>query len=462
MKRVVSTLLALTMSASLLAGCQTKKEDNGKINLTVGGWVSETIPDEYQRVEKLRQDFMEKNPDINIIPDKYTFDTQTFAMKANGKQLPNVVGVYFTEIENIMQQGYARDITDVVKKWGYDKDWNPELLELVSDDNGKIYGLPNSVYKLGLAINKSVFKKAGLVNADGSIKCPDSWADVAEFSKIIKEKTGNAGISFPTTNNCGGWQFLNIAWGYGADFVKLEGDGKWTSTIDTPEMEKALQYISDLKWKQNGLLTDNVVDLANARKYFAIGQAGMLICDPSSFGEFDSVYGMNKDDLMIVKMPRGDAGRYAQMGGGVNIFSNETTDEQIDAALKWMEFADSYTPNLTDDRIAHLEELYDKTVKDNGVVLPREGMYVWVNPEYKEKMDTVMQKYTNLDYNDLKDYYESNDVTIKPEPGACAQQLYAVMDKCIQEVITNKNADISQLLKTASNDYQKNHLDKMN
>lgn len=462
MKKLLSAMLALTMSVSLFSGCGTKKEDDGKINVTVGGWVSETIPDEYKRVEKLRQDFMKKNSDINIIPDTYTFDVQTFAMKANGKQLPNVSGTYFTEIENIMKQGYAREITDVVKKWGYDKKLNPQFLKLVSDENGKIYGLPNSVYKTGLAINKSIFKKAGLVNADGSIKYPDTWEDVAEFSKIIKEKTGCAGLSFPTTNNCGGWLFLNIAWAYGADFVKLKDDGTWTSTVDTPEMAEALQYISDLKWKQDGLLTDNAIDLANARKYFSVGQAGMFICNPDSFGEFVSVYGMNKDDLAIVRMPKGPAGRFSQIGGGVTIFSNETSDEQVDAAFKWLETADSYTPNLTDERIAHLDELYAKTVKDNGVVLPRESVYIWVNPEYKEKIDAVRQKYTNVNYNDLADYYEADDVTIKPEPGACAQQLYTIMDKCIQEVITNKNADISKLLKTASKDYQKNHLDKMN
>jgi len=86
---------------------------------------------------------------------------------------------------------------------------------------------------------------------------------------------------------------------------------------------------------------------------------------------------------------------------------------------------------------------------------------VWVNPETLEKTRAVKKEYSNVKHEDYEQYYSFDGVTINPEPAACAQQLYAILDKCIQEVITNKDANVDELISTASNDYQVNHLDKM-
>ena len=62
---------------------------------------------------------------------------------------------------------------------------------------------------------------------------------------------------------------------------------------------------------------------------------------------------------------------------------------------------------------------------------------------------------------DYEDYASFKDVTVRPEETACCQQLYAVLDGAIQAVLTDENANIDQLTKTAVNDFQKNHLDKL-
>ena len=78
-----------------------------------------------------------------------------------------------------------------------------------------------------------------------------------------------------------------------------------------------------------------------------------------------------------------------------------------------------------------------------------------------EKRRAIRKEYANVDYNDYKNYFEATDVEVKLEPAACAQQLYAVLDGCIQEVITNENADVDKLISDACKDFQQNHLDKM-
>ena len=51
------------------------------------------------------------------------------------------------------------------------------------------------------------------------------------------------------------------------------------------------------------------------------------------------------------------------------------------------------------------------------------------------------------------------DCQLKPEEPVCAQELYGILDGCIQEVLTNKDADCAALIKKASSDFQMNYLD---
>ena len=49
----------------------------------------------------------------------------------------------------------------------------------------------------------------------------------------------------------------------------------------------------------------------------------------------------------------------------------------------------------------------------------------------------------------------------KAEEPICAQELYGILDNCIQEVLTNKDADCAALLEKACSDFQKNYLDNI-
>lgn len=142
------------------------------------------------------------------------------------------------------------------------------------------------------------------------------------------------------------------------------------------------------------------------------------------------------------------------------MFSKASTPEQIDAGFKWLEFT-GFAPEMTPEMEEQYKVSCEKTVDSGSIIIERESYDVWTNPETLEKRRSIRKQYSNVDYNDYKTYFEPDNLTINLEPAACAQQLYAVLDKCIQEVITNENADVSELIKTACEDYQKNHLDKM-
>ena len=76
-------------------------------------------------------------------------------------------------------------------------------------------------------------------------------------------------------------------------------------------------------------------------------------------------------------------------------------------------------------------------------------------------MKELRKKYSNVDENDYKDYFDMSKVTLRAEEPVCCQELYAVLDNIVQEVLVNKDADIDALVKTAASDFQKNSLDNI-
>ena len=464
LKRTVAAILAVILLTAA-AGCSKgstggKNGDNGgKVTISVGNWEPETSPVR-EDVDKAWHKFMDENPDIIVEPDTYVYDAQTFIMKAAANQLPTLYTTHFTEIDKIRNAGYSSDVTEALRKHGFMETMNPDLLELVTDENGRAFAIPYNAYAMGLYIYKPLFREAGLVNADGSIMVPDTYEQLAEYAQIIKEKTGKAGYIFPTVNNCGGWHLLNIAWSFGTEFVEQQPNGKWKAAFDTPNFRKALQYVYDLKWKYNVLPDNTLIDISESKKLFGTGQGAMLFSTPPG-SEFPIQYGTKIDDLMLVRMPAGDHGRFAQIGGAVYMIAPNASPEQIDACFIWLEKYQGLTPKITDNMPQQMSDSFRHAMELGHIVLGREAFELWVNPERMQIMEDAAKPYINVDLADYNDYFSFKDVTLKPEPPVAAQELYSVLDKAVQEVTTNKNADIDAITKTILNDFQINHLDKL-
>ena len=49
-----------------------------------------------------------------------------------------------------------------------------------------------------------------------------------------------------------------------------------------------------------------------------------------------------------------------------------------------------------------------------------------------------------------------------PEPEVGCQELYSELDKVVQEIYANSNADVADLIKNASDNWQVNCLDNLN
>ena len=123
---------------------------------------------------------------------------------------------------------------------------------------------------------------------------------------------------------------------------------------------------------------------------------------------------------------------------------------------------EGYTPFITEEVEANLREDYSKAAAKGKIVFPAEIFPMWKSEERDAKMAEILADYTNVNMEDYADYIGFEDVTMKPEPARCAQELYSILDKAVQEIFTNENADIEKLTVESLKDFQVNHLDKIN
>ena len=462
-KKIAALLMSAVMTVGACASCGKQAQDkdkDGKTVVTVGSWPTREGKDK-ENIEARKARFEEANPDVKIEPDAWSFDLKSFYSKAAGGQLPILYNANFTEVSQIIGAGYSSDITDTLKKHGiYDK-MNKAVLDVVSKD-GKVYAFPSMAYALGLAYNTEMFEKAGLMEADGTPKQPKNWDEVVEFAVKIKQATGKAGFVFPTAENNGGWLFTSLAWSFGADFMKQGDDGKWTACFDSDEAAQALQWIKDLKWKYDVLPSNTLINHAELFKLFGVGEAAMVI-SAGDVPEKVTQYDMKPEQLGIMAMPAGPKKHVTLMGGKICAVSDKATDDQIDGALRWLETV--YFPDATDEFKNNMENSMKLDLEKNQLVTIK-NMSVWNDDSEAVKFEEKLRnENANANPNHVKLYNEfmtdMGDCELRPEEPVCAQELYGVLDSCIQEVLINKDADCKELLAKANSDFQKNYLDNL-
>lgn len=479
MKRLLSLVFCLLLVIPAFTACGENKPSSGSatsspaatssqpepipdqpkpVEITIGIWPEDNMEADLKTFEGYKAIMAEKYPYITVTPDHYRFTPETFLPLAESGQLPTIYDTYFTEPEKIIRNNYAADITEIVKQYGYDAAINPDLLKLMTRDD-KIYGLPRDAYALGLYLNMNLFKQAGLVDAQGLPKFPKTFEELRETAKIITEKTGKAGMFFPTKDHVGGWHFTALAWCFGASFEK-EVDGKWVSTINSPEAIAAMQYVKDLKWDDKVLLDNALLSWGDWIQNFGTDNVGMVFAAADVIDTPVKDYGLSKDAIAISSIPAGPKGdRYSLMGGTIYMFAQNSTPEQIDAAFKFLEVM-GYTPKATDEALAG----YDanrKSRNEQGIPVGPTSIKVWKDPDRLRRELAIDDKYKNVNMDLYKDYYDNGTKALKPEEPYFTQDLYGALDTVLQAVLTDPDADVKALMAAANKEFQENFMDQL-
>lgn len=460
--KVICLCLAMIVMTLSFAGCGKKandKDEQGRTVISIGSWPAKEGPDLDNRI-KAKEKFEQENPDVVIKGDTWTFDLKTFYSKAAGGQLPNYYTTNFTEVPQIIDSGYSADVTKAMEKYGFLDKLNPIILDLISRDE-RVYAIPYKAYVLGLTFNTELMSAAGLMEEDGTPKQPKDWYELVEFAKTIKEKTGKPGFIFPSSSNMGGWIFMPIAWSFGVEFMKQNKDGKWEATFNSPEAVEALEYIKDLKWKYDVLPSNTLIDSEEYFKVFATGNAGMLITAGDCPRNMVK-YGMTPSQFGMMALPSGPKRNVTLLGGAMYYASDNSTEDQIDAIIRWHKRTTDYA--LTEQYKTSTEKTVAREA-ELGQLVGIKSMSIWNSKaESLAYQHEIIDKYTNTNPNYVKlynDYVANCPAEVQLEEPVCAQELYGILDGCIQEVLVNKDADCASLIEKAAKDFQVNYLDNL-
>lgn len=477
-KKLLSLALCTVMAAAMLAGCgdnqtetnadnssaptQARTEDSQTetapaedepVTITLGIWPEDTLTEDIAVHEGYVATMAELHPNVTCTPAYYKYSTDTFMPMVESGNSPTIFESWFTEPQKLIAAGAIADITDELEARGWLDKMNPSIKGLLSDSNGRVYGIPRDGYALGLMLNVELFEEAGLVDANGYPLYPETWEELAETAKTIKEKTGSAGLCLLAKDNSGGWHFSNIAWAFGATLCVDNGDGTFTSNLASPEAIAAMEYVKSLKWEYDVLTADPTSeDWGTGFSQLGTGSAAMYIAANDAVQMPTQVNGLPVDKLAICPIPAGPGGQYSLYGGTPYMFSKDATSAQINAALDYLEVMGK-APVATEASIAGMKADAQNKVDSGVPVIQR--FPCWVAQDVLDAEAAIVEEFGNVDPEMFQSYFAAtaSDGLRLEEPGA-TQDMYAELTKVLQEVIINKDADVQALMTTANENYQ--------
>ncbi len=282
--RTVGALALVTTVGLSLVACRSGGDKstnaNGKTTIVVdcpplktdnGGKSLEQWNADIAAFEKAHSDITVKSISVGSQCD----NPPDFTARLQGGTQADVFYGYMTDLGQVLDAGQAEDITSYVNastvpNWG-------NIIQGAKDvftDNGKLYALPYSAYTMGLVINKTLFKQAGL----DPTKPPATWQDVAAAAKKIAALgNGIAGYSEYSAGNTGGWHFTAELYSRGGQVVSK--DGKSASFND--EMGQAvLKTLHDMRFTDNSVGTKQLLQWPDLLTNAAAGKVGMYIGAP--------------------------------------------------------------------------------------------------------------------------------------------------------------------------------------
>ena len=363
-------------------------------------------------------------------------------------QEPILFCVSNADLQTLAEQGKLADLTQGLRVKGWLEQLNPAMLQMVSSENGAVYGIPGDVsWAFGLVLNEDLFRQAGLLGEDETPLIPTTWEELAQTAVQIREKTGAAGFCLPAGDLTGAQEFLNIAWNFGATQLwSRDTDGSFKANLQSEEMIAAMQYLKDLKWKYQVLTEDPLAeDFLTQYESLATGKAAMCIGANDALG-IPAGYGMDPGKMYLGALPRADQ----QTGGAMYstytyVCSASASEEEIQAALQVLEEL-GLGPDLQESTKQRMQAY----VENNEPALP--AIPVWNNPEREDYEAQLLQTKGTMKPEQYRSFFEPlttpGSLWVADIP--CKSELCMELDGVIHEIMENPDADVAQLLETAN------------
>jgi len=349
----------------------------------------------------------------------------------------NLYYTYFTDLPQVLLAGQAANITNYVNSTTVPtlNDIAPSSLKAYKAGS-TLYGLPTSNYTQGLIYNRKLFTEAGL-NPD---QPPATWAQVEQdATAIAKLGNGIEGWGDYSAGNNGGWHFSSYIDAVGGSMVN-NTTSPATASFDTPEAQQILQALHTLRFADKAMSPTQGLAWGTLQQQFAAGKLGMYIAAP------DDIYNVivpadkgNLNDIGMGPLPSLTGTPAGSLSGGNGfMFSPKDTPAQIEAGIKWLNFEDM-TPGVGQFN-------YQRQKADGFPVgFPEPQLFDGATATKVNQLRTQYATIPVSQYMSFVNAQEKGDG--EPTDG---QAVYKTLDPTMLAVLTEPNANIPALLKTAA------------
>ena len=192
-------------------------------------------------------------------------------------------------------------------------------------------------------------------------------------------------------------------------------------TIDNPGTIAALEYLQSLRWEDNAMGSNFLLDWGTINQAFAAGQVGMYMGGSDVYNSLVTENGIDPATygLTVIPLEGPDAGVLA--GGTVAAVRADANDVERDA-VKWIDFF--YMGKLTDEpRPSPTPKRSMSTTAPIGT--PALPIF---SAEQLAQSDAWVADFVNVPQEQMAPFQDSFlDQPLIPEPPSHTQEMYAIL-----------------------------------
>jgi multiple sugar transport system substrate-binding protein len=438
------TLVACSSGDKNNSGSSAALDPNTKVTLNVVGLLPGAKPEAQQALAAEVTQFQTENPNITVKTHDYEWKATTFAADLAGGTLPTVFEIPFTDAKTLIANQQISDMQTYLNTLSYASNFNKNLLQYGQGSDGHVYAIPaKSIYAVGLHYNRDLFTQAGL---DPS-KPPTTWDEVRADAKAIATKTGQAGFAQMSQDATGGWQLTVDTYARGGRMESTDGK---KASLTNDGTKAALQFLKDLRWTDNSMGANFSYDWSGINQAFAAGKIGMYTSGQDVYTSLVQTNNIDPKSYGLTMIPLSGSDSGVLGGGTMAAVSSKASSNEKAAAIKWIDF--HYLRKYTNQDAA-VKSAQTQVASKQPVGTPE--LPIFSESQYQQYQGWI-KSYVNVPLDQMTTF-TSNVFGAKlvNEPAVATQDVYKSLDPVVQAVLTNKDANIDQLLNDANTKAQR-------
>ncbi len=341
MKKLLSLIIALSMTVSLLAGCSSSTEaetsEDGTITIEYWQYVFDAKVD---LIDELIVEFEAANPGIKVEHKNFPYADYEQKLAAeiaathSSSDGPNIINIFYGWVPKYVQSGVLAPLPEESFPTSMiDEEFAPMVQ--INKIEGTYYTIPTAVRTSALFYNKTLLEEEGYTIED----VPTDLIEYTEFAEKLTIWDGDtlvrAGQTWEPNGQYHSWFRPVLMTQFGATPISADGKtANWESEEAIEAFEFFMSQTTDYKLGAAGFYTDDVTA-------FSTGNAVFHVDGSYRLGSLHT--NMTEHEWGVVPLPtyEGNQGSFGSFWTNGITAKTMEDEEKAAASVKFLEFLSS-------------------------------------------------------------------------------------------------------------------------